>query len=276
MSPLSCLTCWIELVNVMTLAEPLDEVVNLLLMDPVVFLPAFPWVVWVQAPKCLEYLVRCTIGLVEEILGEQHVIRAAVAHLFFRGLWERVIILGVIKFVLVSAIKFHPRSSRMVRCLLGNLLPECNHIKLALRFFLVIQQLDQERDILICKCDTLSGRTAEQCLGRRWGARSFSIAKFSTDPLPDVDDTIGTGPGSDGLSGSYSIPSFAIIAEVVIHRIAAESNLVLVAVSAPRVKGVMRGFYSNSFTDLSQAENETLCDTIFDILFQIVDILMRE
>ena len=31
----------------MTLAEPLDEVVNLLLMNPVVFLPAFPWVVWV-------------------------------------------------------------------------------------------------------------------------------------------------------------------------------------------------------------------------------------
>lgn len=102
-----------------------------------------------QAPKCLEYLVRCTIRFVEEELGEQHVICAAVAHLFFRSLWERVIVLGVIKFVLVSPVKFHPRSSRMVRCLrnditrnylitkrthlLGNLLPECNHIKLALR-----------------------------------------------------------------------------------------------------------------------------------------------
>jgi hypothetical protein len=31
----------------MALAEPLDEMVNLLLMNPVVFLPAFPWVVWV-------------------------------------------------------------------------------------------------------------------------------------------------------------------------------------------------------------------------------------
>jgi hypothetical protein len=70
------------------------------------------------------------------------------------------------------------------------------------------------------------------------GSTIVLIAKFSTDPLPDVDDTIGTRPGSDGLSGGYSIPSFAIIAEVVIHRIAAESNLVLVAVSAPRVKAM--------------------------------------
>jgi hypothetical protein len=31
----------------MALAQPLDEVVNLLLMDPVVFLPALPWVMWV-------------------------------------------------------------------------------------------------------------------------------------------------------------------------------------------------------------------------------------
>ena len=31
----------------MALAEPLNEVVDLLLMNPVVFLPTFPWVVWV-------------------------------------------------------------------------------------------------------------------------------------------------------------------------------------------------------------------------------------
>jgi hypothetical protein len=66
------------------------------------------------------------------------------------------------------------------------------------------------------------------------GSTNVLIAKFSTDPLPDVDDR----PGSNGLSGGYSIPSFAIIAEVVIHRIATESNLVLVAVSAPRVKAM--------------------------------------
>jgi hypothetical protein len=46
-SPLSRLSCRIGLVNEMALAEPLDKVVNLLLMDPVVFLPALPRVVWV-------------------------------------------------------------------------------------------------------------------------------------------------------------------------------------------------------------------------------------
>jgi len=45
--PLLGLSCGIELVNEMALAEPLDEVVNLLLMDPVVFLPTLPWVMWV-------------------------------------------------------------------------------------------------------------------------------------------------------------------------------------------------------------------------------------
>jgi hypothetical protein len=39
--------CGIELVNVMTLAKPLDEAIDLLLMDPVVFLPALPRVMWV-------------------------------------------------------------------------------------------------------------------------------------------------------------------------------------------------------------------------------------
>jgi hypothetical protein len=30
----------------MTLAKPLDEVVDFLLMDPVVLLPALPWMMW--------------------------------------------------------------------------------------------------------------------------------------------------------------------------------------------------------------------------------------
>jgi hypothetical protein len=34
--------------------------------------------------------------------------------------------------------------------------------------------------------------------------------------------------------------------------------------------------YGNSFTDLSQAKDETLRNTIIDILFQIRDIVMRE
>src|SRR6266851_876811 len=101
-----------------------------------------------QAPKRLKYFVRCTVGFVEEKFCEQHVICTAVAHLFFGGLWEWVIIFSVIKFMFMSAIKLHPRSSRMVRSLccditrhylirwrdylLGNFLPECNHIELAL------------------------------------------------------------------------------------------------------------------------------------------------
>jgi hypothetical protein len=120
----------------------------------------------------------------------------------------------------------------MVRRLLSNLLPECNHIKLALRFFLVVQQLDQECNILIRKCDTFASCAAEQSLRGRWRSRSFPV-EFSTDPLPDVDDTIGAGTSSYDLSRSYSIPSFAIVAEVVIHSIAAEANLMLVAVSTP-------------------------------------------
>lgn len=31
----------------MALAKPLNEVIDLLFMNPVVFLPPFPWVVWV-------------------------------------------------------------------------------------------------------------------------------------------------------------------------------------------------------------------------------------
>jgi hypothetical protein len=34
--------------------------------------------------------------------------------------------------------------------------------------------------------------------------------------------------------------------------------------------------YSNPLTNLSQAEDETLRNTIIDILFQILDILMRK
>ena len=70
-----------------------------------------------QASKRLKYFVRCTIGFVEEKFCEQHIISAAIAHLLFRGLWEWVVILSVIKFVFMSAIKLHPRSSRMVRSL---------------------------------------------------------------------------------------------------------------------------------------------------------------
>jgi len=34
--------------------------------------------------------------------------------------------------------------------------------------------------------------------------------------------------------------------------------------------------YGNSFTDLSQAKDKSLRHTIIDVLFQILDILMRE
>ncbi len=46
-SPLSRLSGWIGFVDKMALTKPLDKVVNLLLMYPVVFLPALPWVMWV-------------------------------------------------------------------------------------------------------------------------------------------------------------------------------------------------------------------------------------
>ena len=70
-----------------------------------------------QASKRLKYFVRSTIGFTEEKFCKQHIICAAVAHLLFRGLWEWVVILGVIEFVFMSAIKLHPRSPGMVRSL---------------------------------------------------------------------------------------------------------------------------------------------------------------
>jgi hypothetical protein len=105
--------------------------------------------------------------------------------------------------------------------------------------FLVVQQLDQERNILVRKRDSLCRSYCGTMPSGGVGERDrSSTGKFSTDPLPDVDDTIGAGASGDGLSGSYTIPPFAIVAEVVIHGIAAEPNLVLVAVSAPRVKAM--------------------------------------
>jgi hypothetical protein len=104
---------------------------NLVLMYPMMLLPTLPRMMWMlqndlaqrktshalrkkrtyQSSKSLEYLIRSTIRLVKEVLGEQYIIFLAVSHFLVRWDWQRFIPLRPIELMFVTAPEFHPRGS---------------------------------------------------------------------------------------------------------------------------------------------------------------------
>ena len=97
-------------------------------MNPMMLLPTLPRGMWMLqndsaqadmtlakiaylSSKGLEYLIRSTIRLVEEVLGEQYIIFLAVSHLLIRRNRQRLIPLTPIELMFVTAPKFHPRGS---------------------------------------------------------------------------------------------------------------------------------------------------------------------
>jgi hypothetical protein len=62
----------------------------------------------------------------------------------------------------------------------------------------------------------------------------------------------------------------------VVHRVCTEPDLVLVAVPAPAVEGMVRGLDGKTLADLAQGKDEALMLAVLDVGFEVLDVVGRE
>jgi len=142
----------------------------------------------------------------------------------------------------------------MVGCLYCNIFPKCNHVESALRFP-IVHKSHQESNILICKRNPLPCGAPKQ---RPWrsGRAIPDLITLTSNELAGCCYSPCTILRWSRRKDVFFIWLWFIYLlrgrrAVGVHGVAAQSDLMFIAVSAPGVKSVVGCLHSNSFAYLA-------------------------